>query len=150
MKPICEMISIDRIIDLKGSEKKEVLKELTEVMSSSPEVKSKDDFYMAVIKREDIMSTGIGCGVAIPHVSIDSVSDFVIALGRKREGIDFDAIDEKPVYIVVMIGASSSQRDSYIQVLAKVSRLFKDKSFRENILTAKGSEEMLQLIVEAS
>jgi len=148
MRPITEMLSQDRVIDLKGTTKKEVLKELADVIATAPEVTDKDDFYISILKREQIMSTGIGIGTAVPHVKIASVKDFVMAIGRKKEGIDFDSLDGKPVYLIVMIGANSEQRDEYLYVLAKISILLKNRAFREQLINASTPSDIYDLFVQ--
>ncbi len=146
MKKLSAMIDRNRIVDLRGTTKKEVLQELVEVVAAAPEVTDKDDFFLSVMKRERILSTGIGIGLAVPHVNIDSVKDFVMAIGRKREGVDFKSLDNKPVYLVVMIGANSSQQDGYLKVLAKICRLFKHPRFRDKIINASGPDEIMELL----
>ncbi len=146
MKRLYEMITKDRIIDLKGKNKQDALQELVDVIATSPEVVDKNDFYISIMKREKIMSTGIGIGLAVPHVKIDSVKDFVMAIGRKKDGIDFDSLDGKPVHLVIMIGANTEQRDDYLKVLAKISILLKNADFREKMINAKSAEDIIELL----
>jgi len=145
---IKKMLSTDRIIDLEGTTKEEILKEMIEVMSKAPEVTDQQAFLEAILEREKIMSTGIGIGIAVPHVKIPAVTDFVIALGRTPKGVDFDSLDGKPVHLVIMIGASDKQKDQFLRVLAKVSLLFKEESFRKAVLNASGAEEIMELLDE--
>lgn len=146
MKKLSEMITKDRIIDLKGKTKQDVLKELVDVIATSKEVTDKDDFFISIMKREKIMSTGIGIGLAVPHVKINSVTDFIMAIGRKKEGINFDSIDGKPVYLVIMIGANTQQRDDYLKVLAKISLLLKNAGFRESMMHTSDPDEVMELL----
>lgn len=146
MRKLSEMITRDRIVDLKSKTKQDILKELVDVIATAPEVTDKNDFYISIMKREKIMSTGIGIGLAVPHVKIDSVKDFVMAVGRKKEGIDFDSLDGKPVYLVIMIGANTEQRDDYLKVLAKISLLLKNPEFREKMINAVNPDEIIELL----
>lgn len=146
MKKLSEMITKDRIVDLKSKTKQDVLQELVDVIANAPEVTDKNDFYISIMKREKIMSTGIGIGLAVPHVKIDSVKDFVMAVGRKKEGIDFDSLDGKPVYLVIMIGANTEQRDDYLKVLAKISLLLKNPEFREKMINTVNPDEIIELL----
>lgn len=146
MKKLSEMVAKDCIINLQGTEKREIIKEMVDAIATTPEVTDKDDFFISIMKREKIMSTGIGIGLAVPHVKIDSVKDFVIAIGRKKEGINFDSIDGKPVYLVIMIGANTEQRDDYLKVLAKISLLLKNADFRESMIHAEEPEEIMELL----
>jgi fructose-specific phosphotransferase system IIA component len=146
MKRLYEMITKERIIDLRGGTKQDCLQELVDNIALAPEVTDKNDFYISIMKREKIMSTGIGIGLAVPHVKIDSVKDFVMAIGRKKEGIDFDSLDGRPVHLVIMIGANTEQRDDYLKVLAKISILLKNSEFREKMIHAKSPEEIIDLL----
>lgn len=146
MRKLSEMITKDRIVDLKNKTKQDVLQELVDVISAAPEVTDKNDFFISIMKREKIMSTGIGIGLAVPHVKIDSVKDFVMAIGRKKEGIDFDSLDGKPVYLVIMIGANTEQRDDYLKVLAKISLLLKNPEFREKMMNVSNADEIIELL----
>jgi fructose-specific phosphotransferase system IIA component len=143
---ISDLVTADRIVDLKGQTKKEALKELFRTIERAPEITDRQKFEDSILERENILTTGIGFEIAIPHVKIPSVSNFVMALGRNPSGIDFDSLDGKPVKIVVMIGSSDKQRDDFLKVLAKVVMLFKDEAFRRKILRAPGPEEVLDLL----
>ena len=145
---LSEMLAPERIIDLASSKKDSVLKELVHAIGSAPQIKDRKEFFREIVEREKIMSTGIGIGLAIPHVKIDSVSDFVMAIGRKTEGMDFDSLDGQPVELVIMIGAASKQKREYLKVLAKVILLFKNLKFRKKIMEAKKPETILELIKE--
>lgn len=145
---ISDMLSADRIVDLKATKKNEVLKEMVDVIATAPEITDKQAFLKAILEREKIMSTGIGIGVAIPHAKIPSVKDFVMAIGRARQGIDFDALDDKPVYLVVMIGASDQQKDEFLKVLARVSLLLKNRGLRKWLMEAEGPQEIMALLAE--
>lgn len=148
MRKLSEMITRDRIVNLKGGTKQDLLKELVDIIATAPEVTDKNDFYISIMKREKIMSTGIGIGLAVPHVKIDSVKDFVMAIGRKKEGIDFDSLDGKPVYLVIMIGANTEQRDDYLKVLAKISLLLKNPEFRDKMINATNPDEIIEILKE--
>jgi len=150
MKKISQMITENRIIDLKSDNKKDILKELVDVIATAPEVTDKDNFYLAVMKRESVLSTGIGIGLAVPHVNIDSVKDFVMAIGRKKSGVDFDSLNGKPVYLIVMVGANTSQHEDYLKILAKICMMFKDMRFREGVLEAATAKAIYSMIKEQS
>jgi mannitol/fructose-specific phosphotransferase system IIA component (Ntr-type) len=146
MTKLSSMIAPDRVIDLKATTKNEALRELFAVMETTVEITNGNEFERSVLEREQILSTGIGFELAIPHVKIPTVSNFVMAIGRSRKGIDFDALDGKPVKIVVLIASSDKQRDSFLEVLAKVVLLFKEEAFRKKILKAKDAEAVAALL----
>ena len=143
---LAQLISPERIIDLKTSNKRDALRELFRVIERAPEITDNRKFEDSIIERENILTTGIGFENAIPHVKIPSVSNFVMALGRHTGGIDFDSLDGRPVKIIIMIGSSDRQRDEFLKVLAKVVLLFKEASFRRKVLRAKSSEDILSLL----
>jgi mannitol/fructose-specific phosphotransferase system IIA component (Ntr-type) len=146
MPKLANLIAVDRIIDLKSATKNDALRELFTVMEGAPEITNGNDFEKSVLEREQILTTGIGFEIAIPHVKIPSVSNFVMALGRSRQGIDFDALDGKPVHIIVLIASSDEQREDFLKVLAKIVLLFKDEGFRKKILKARDALEILALL----
>lgn len=145
---LSKMLAPERIIDLISSKKEAALKELVHVIGTAPEVADRKEFYREIIEREKVMSTGIGIGLAVPHVKTNSVSNFVMAIGRKPEGIQFDSLDGQPVQLIVMIGASAKQKDDFLKVLAQVVLLFKNTRFRKKIMDVKKSEQVLELIME--
>ena len=92
------------------------------------------------------MSTGIGYSIAVPHIRDASVKDFVIALGRKAEGLDYESIDNNPVKLIFMIGASDTQDKDYIRLLSKLVLRLKNKRFVKKILAAASPEEIYTFI----
>jgi mannitol/fructose-specific phosphotransferase system IIA component (Ntr-type) len=143
---LSNMITADRIVDLKATTKNEALKELFAVMEAAPEITNGNEFERSVLEREKILTTGIGFELAIPHVKIPEVSNFVMAIGRSKTGIDFDALDGKPVRIIILIASSDKQKDDFLKVLAKVVLLFKEEAFRKKLLKARDAREILALL----
>ncbi|GIX44749.1 MAG: PTS fructose transporter subunit IIA [Candidatus Sumerlaea sp.] len=137
MVDFSKMIDESRIVDLKATTKEEALRELVDVLATSPNVTDKDELLKAIFEREKVISTGVGIEVALPHVKIPSVKDFVIAIGRSHKGIDFDSLDDKPVYIIVMIGANDKQAGDFLKVLAQLVLKLKNKNFRKAVMFAK-------------
>jgi mannitol/fructose-specific phosphotransferase system IIA component (Ntr-type) len=146
MPKLANLVTADRIIDLKATTKNEALQELFKVMETAPEITNGAVFEESVLEREKILSTGIGLELAIPHVKIPTVSNFVMAIGRSKAGIDFDALDGKPVKIILLIASSDKQKDDFLKVQAKVVLLFKEAAFRRKIMKAKDPEEILDLL----
>ena len=101
-----------------------------------------------MIERENILTTGIGYELAIPHVRLRSVKDFVMAIGRCETGVDFDSLDGKPVRLIIMIASSDKQeRNEFLKVLARVVLLFKEETFRKKVLKA-GTPKEVHAILE--
>jgi PTS system nitrogen regulatory IIA component len=143
---LANLIAPERIVDLKATTKNEALRELFEVIETAPEVTNGNAFEESVLEREKILSTGIGLEFAVPHVKIPSVKNFVMAIGRCKAGIDFDALDGKPVKIILLIASSDEQREDFLKLLAKIVLLFKEEAFRKKVLRAKDAEEVIALL----
>lgn len=139
-------LSPERIIDVQADTKEGALQELVEVICTSPKISDQETFSKNIFAREKLMSTGIGYGIAIPHIRDDSISDFVIALGRKKEGLEYEAVDRKPVRLIFMIGGNKSQKKDYIRLLSRLTLRLKNKEFKHNLLTAETPEEIYQTI----
>ena len=150
MRFVINFISVDRIKKLSSVNKKEALEEMVELIGISELITDKKEFLEKIIERENILSTGIGLGIAVPHVKLPSVKDFVIAIGVSKKGIQFDAIDARPVHIIVMIGASGRQGGEYIKVLAKIVLLLKNKEVRHKIVYANSSTEIYEIFEKCS
>ncbi len=142
-----KMFNAKRVVDLKGSTKEQVLEELVNALSTSDCVSDRDDLLAKIIEREKALSTGVGIGLALPHVKIPSISDFVIGVGRSAKGVDFQSIDNKPAHIIVMIGCNESQSADYMKVLSKLVRALKEKDFQDRIMNANSSAEIVDLFV---
>jgi mannitol/fructose-specific phosphotransferase system IIA component (Ntr-type) len=137
---LSDYISEDRIVSLDGGDKDTCLARMVEVLSQAPEIRDGDALLRAILERENILSTGIGFGIAVPHAKIPSVSSFVMALGISSAGVDYDSMDGKPVHIVVMIAGPDGQQDQYLRILAKVTLLLRNDEVRSTLQTARPSE----------
>ena len=134
-------------LDLRGNDKDEILAEMVDLLAASGHIRDKEAVLKAVTDREKRMSTGMQNGIAIPHGKTDSVDCLVAALGIKREGIDFGALDGQPSTIFVMTVSPDSRTGPHIQFLAEVSRPLNDASVRAKILSASTREEVLKLLL---
>lgn len=135
-----------RIIDIDSDTKVDALQELTEIICTSDRITDNELFVKKILEREKLMSTGIGYGIAIPHIRDRSIKDFVIALGRKKNGIEYGSIDNKPVKLIFMIGANEKQDKDYNCLLARIVLRLKDRNFVKQLLNAKESSEIYELI----
>ncbi|MBS3741268.1 MAG: PTS sugar transporter subunit IIA [Candidatus Cloacimonetes bacterium] len=143
---IYKYLSPNHIIDVEANTKREALEEMIDVICTSPKISDKEKFSKKIFAREKLMSTGIGHGIAIPHIRDDSVSDFVIALGRKKEGLKYEAIDMEPVRLIFMIGGNKSQKQEYTSLLSQLTLRLKKKKFKNKLLTAHSPEEIYKEI----
>lgn len=95
-----------------------------------------------ILEREKLGSTGIGEGIAIPHGKMKGIDRILCAFGRSKEGVDFDAIDKKPVHIFFLLLAPEDSAGLHIQMLSRISRILRDPSFRKH-LTEQGDDRGL-------
>ena len=118
--------------------------ELVDAMAQAPEVGDKEQLQLAVLEREEVMSTAIGVDVAVPHVKLSSVSGFVLAVGISKDGVDFDSTDGKPIRIVVMITGPADQHESYLKILSDVALLLRNEEVRAKIINAQTAAEVIE------
>lgn len=132
--------------DLKAGTKPGVLAELV-----APLAGIWPDFDLAgaqrvLLDRESLGSTGIGDGVAIPHGKMDSIPQIVILVGRSRIGVDFEALDHKPCHIFFLVLAPENVAGMHLRILAQISRLLADESFRRSFLDAPDKAGLWNLL----
>ncbi|MGL4982912.1 MAG: PTS sugar transporter subunit IIA [Treponemataceae bacterium] len=143
------ILSPDRIIFLNHSTKNDALVELSNNLGTAPQVKNQKELTEEIVKREALMSTAIGCGIAIPHVRLSSVTDLVMAVGvSKANIIDFQAIDNEPVSLLFMIAAAFNQHAYYLQTLSYFSIKLKNEGLREDLRRAKTPLEIYDLLTK--
>lgn len=119
---------------------------MVNLLSKSDKVTNQKALEKAIIDRENLMSTGIGYGIAIPHAREKSVKDFIIALGIHKNGISYESIDDKPVQLIFMIASPENKNREYIIIMSKLSVILKDSELREKILASDSEKEIYQII----
>jgi PTS system nitrogen regulatory IIA component len=146
---IATVISPDRIIFLNYSTKKEALLALADNLANAPQIKNRQELAQEILKREDLMSTAMGRGIAIPHVRLSSVTDLVVSVGiSQTDIIDFQTLDDEPVRLIFMIAAAYNQHAYYLQTLSLFSARLKNQELRNALLAAKKPEEAYDLLVK--
>jgi nitrogen PTS system EIIA component len=146
---ILDFLSYDGIIaSLKATSKDEALKELVDpVANANPQV-DKAGLVRTLVDRENLGSTGIGGGVAIPHGKVDGLSQLVASFGRSTTGIDFHSMDNKPAYLFFLVVAPKNNAGDHLKALARISRLFKDPILKTQLQQAQTGDEIFKLIEE--
>jgi mannitol/fructose-specific phosphotransferase system IIA component (Ntr-type) len=133
-----------RVLFLDGMpSKREALLRMVEVMAQVPDVGSTGAFMQAIFDREDVTSTGIGGGVAVPHAQLASITNFVIGIALCRMGIEFAAKDGRPVRVIVMIAAPSNDRPAYLKILASVAARLNRPALVTRMVEAGDSASLL-------
>ncbi len=134
------------LVPLKSTDKEDVITELVDVLAINGLLKDRDAVLESVLMREQTRSTGIGSGIAIPHGKSKGIDELAMAIGIAKNSIDFDSIDSKGVFIVVMLVSPSGQTGPHIQALAKISRLMLDEAFRNQLQNAANSDDLYEMI----
>jgi PTS system, fructose subfamily, IIA component len=133
-------------VDIKATDKEGVIRELVDLLANATEMKNKEELIRAVLAREALGSTGIGQGVGIPHAKSQVVKELVAAFGLSKNGVDFDSLDGELVHIFFLLIAPEESAGPHLKALARISRMLKDKYFRELLKKAKSENEILQII----
>jgi len=136
------------IVGLKGNNKNEILEELVDVLEVGDKITDRDKVLEAVLLREEIMSTGIGHGIAIPHGKSEYVTELGGVLGIKQAGVDFDALDGKPTHIFFLLVSPLDVSGPHIKALARISRLLKGEDFRQYLIASKDKDDAIAIIEE--
>jgi len=136
------------LAELKSTKKEDVIKELVDLLISSGEVdkSSRAKVMDALTERESLGSTAIGQGIAIPHAKTDCVGKLVGAFALSKKGVDFDSLDGEPVYIFFLLLAAQDSAGPHLKALARISRLFKDKYFRDNLRSCADEKAIIEVI----
>jgi mannitol/fructose-specific phosphotransferase system IIA component (Ntr-type) len=109
-------------------------------------VENPESFRNTIRKREELESTAIGDGIAIPHGRSQVVKELKVDFARSKDGVDFKAKDRKPVFFIFMIAAPETARKEYLQIVAKIARFLKSKIMREALMKAKTARDVIELI----
>jgi PTS system fructose-specific IIC component len=134
------------VLDLKAQEKVGVIRELAQLLIDRNLITDPDEFFAAILKRENLESTGIGSGIAIPHARTKAVKQLVLAFGRSIAGVDFNSLDNKPCYDVFLIAAPEEKKSEYIATLARLSKFLRREEVRTDLAQAKTAEEVIEII----
>jgi len=127
--------------------KQQALNELMDLAAASEKIVDAAKFKNGILERENIISTGIGCGIAIPHTYSDAIADIVITIGISCSGIsDYGSMEDKPVHFIIMVAAGSHQHREYLQVLAHISLLGKLEKTRTALLAAQSADEVIEAL----
>ena len=146
---LSKQISPQRVVlNLVSRTKEDAIRELVQAVSSSHKIHDKEELFKRTLEREQIEVTGIGEGVAIPHARTDAVEGICVCLGISPKGIDYGSIDDKPVHILILLAASESAHEAYLNTLACAASLFNDNKFCQDIISCTEPAQVLRLLME--
>lgn len=143
---IADFLHERRIIpELNSNDKKGVIEELSRAVADTTDAAVRD-IARVLLEREQLGSTGIGGGIAIPHGKLKEIDSIIMAVGLKSEGIQYDSLDNKPVYIFFLLLTPENSTGGHLKVLAQISKLLKNSQFKNNIKKAQTGREVMDVI----
>ena len=135
-------------VNLESKDKEGVIKELVHLLVAAGEIKpaEEDKIVPVLLAREALGSTGIGQGVGIPHGKSNTVKQLVGSFGISRRGVNFDSLDGEPAHIFFLLVAPEDSAGPHLKALARISRLLKDRYFRDSLREAKDEKQVVRII----
>lgn len=130
---------------LQASDQHDVLNKLISVVFEAGMLDNREQFLRAIIERENIVSTGIGMGVAIPHAKLSSYDHFFITIGILEQPVDWKSLDGVPVKLIFMIGGPDDKQTEYLQILSGLTQALKNENRRKKLLTLTKPSEIIEL-----
>ena len=144
-----EVFRADRIrLHIEAEDKEQVFEEMVTHLAGSVHVGNKDEFLKVIRERENVISTGIKNGIAIPHGRIDDLDRIVGVLGISDKGIEYGSLDNNPARIIFLFISSKSRQDEHLALLKKISRISENVNFRKDILLAKTPDSANRILME--
>lgn len=135
-------------VGLGGETKEEVIDNLLDLLADHPVVRDVDEVRRAVFEREQVMSTGVGKGLGLPHAKTPAVTESVAAFAVTQHPVDFGSIDGKPVRLLFLLVGTEAAKSQHIKILSRISRLMNRDAFRERLMNARDAEDVLDIFEE--
>jgi PTS system nitrogen regulatory IIA component len=146
---LTQLLTPDRIrVPLRAGDKPGVLRELTELLAERA-ASPVEPLLKAVVEREQVLSTGIGHGIAIPHAKVSTIQDLQLVAASSPRGVPFDALDGEPVRLFFLLIGPESAAGQHVKALSRIARLVRRESVRDALLQADSPEAFHQVLVEA-
>ena len=150
MSPVVTYTDKSFVKELSATNKFSAIEELALVFADSPICGNVDNLIQALKEREEIMSTGIGLGIAIPHAKINSVKEMAFAIGISKGGIDFDSLDGNPVHLIILVAAGERQHKDYLRLLSNIMAILKNERTKSSIIQSGSPDEILDILGQES
>ncbi len=130
--------------DLSGRTREGALREIVHAVAIKGLIKEEQEVFARLMERENIQSTAVGNGIAIPHCFTDDVPDLVITVARSMAGLEFDSFDGKPTQVVFLLMGNRQEHSLHLKALARIARLIKSTAFIEKIIASETVEDMVR------
>lgn len=150
MSSVTAYTSEKYIKKLDALDKFEAIEELARSFEGTDYCSNIDTLINALKEREEIMSTGIGFGIAIPHAKINSVKDMAFAIGISDKGIDFDSMDGEPVNLIILVIAGEKQHKDYLRLLSNIMAILKKEPVKNKIIQTTSPQEIIEILKSES
>ena len=145
MSSVADFTNINFIKQIESKNKFIAIEELASVFKESTICSDLNALVKALKEREEIMSTGIGMGIAIPHAKIGSTKEMAFAIGLSKEGIDFDSMDNKPVHLIILVAAGEKQHKEYLRLLSNIMSILKQNNVIDTIINSDSPEDIIEI-----
>ncbi|MBN1407764.1 MAG: PTS sugar transporter subunit IIA [Calditrichaceae bacterium] len=143
---LSELLTVNLITaNLTGKSKFQLIEELLDILHKDGKISDRETALKDVMAREGYLSTGLENGLAIPHAKTDGVSELVMAFGLKKEGIDFESLDNKPVHLIFLVLSPRDTSGPHIRALAAITKNLKDAEKRKALMNAQSPEEIKKI-----
>lgn len=143
---ISDYIDPELIAFLDVDTRDQAIDSLIDILERNEKLPSKEQFRKAIFYREELVSTGIGMGVAVPHAKIPGLTQFFIAIGiQQKKGLEWNALDKTPVRFIFMIGGPDNKQSEYLQILSLLTSAIKEPELRKRLLKAAAAGEVLEI-----
>lgn len=149
MVMIRDLLQPDLVIDrIESTDKRGVIREFAELLKSRNRIRDEEELVRVLLERESLGSTGIGDGVAIPHAKLRLIREMIVAFGRSDQGVEYESMDARPVHLFFLLVTPDDRPGEHLRALARISRILKNPSLREQLRRVPGREDILKLIYE--
>ncbi len=135
-------------LDIKAKKKPEIIRELVDLLARAGKIDDAEEVTRKVLEREELTTTGIGGGIAIPHCLSGAASETHIAFGRKKSGARFDAVDKRPVQLFFLMVGPPGAHNEHLRLLSKLARYLHDSGLKQSLLSARDPGEIVDLFRE--
>jgi fructose PTS system EIIBC or EIIC component len=134
------------LLNIEGNKKEEAIDQLVDTLLNAGKITDRSAFKTAILKREELSTTGVGDGIAIPHAKVQAVKEPAIAFGKSISGVDYQSLDGHPAHLFFMIAAPEGANDTHLKALARLSGLLMNQEVRKQLLSANTKDEIINII----